>query len=148
MFGWSTQVQGAGRLDPGAIGDIIAYMRDFPGNEREYIYPGRNPGNSVAGRELFKKNCARCHGESGEGSKAPALHNQEFLNAASNGYLLSTITLGRKGTRMPSWGTGSEEIPALSQDERRDIVSYIRSWQRYLIRKQSRGEPETSGTMP
>jgi mono/diheme cytochrome c family protein len=135
MFGWSTQVQGAGRLDPGAIADIIAFMRGYAGSEQEYIYQGSNPGSSTSGKGLFAKNCARCHGESGEGIKAPALHNQEFLNAASNGYVLATITIGRKGTRMPSWGTGSEEYPALSQAERRDIVAYIRSWQRYRIRK-------------
>ncbi len=135
MFGWSTQVQGAGRLNRQGISDIIAYMRQYAAGERDYIYQGSNPGNSAAGKELFTRHCARCHGENGQGTSAPALNNQEFLSAASNGYLVATISIGRQGTRMPYWGRGSENYPALSSGERRDIAAYVRSWQRFRIRK-------------
>ncbi len=135
MFGWSTQVRGAGRLDRQGISDIIRYMREFTSGERNYIYQGSNTGNAVKGRELFGRHCSPCHGKDGPGTSAPALNNQEFLSAASNGYLLATITIGRQGTKMPSWGKGSGEYPALSPEERRDIVSHIRSWQRFRIRK-------------
>jgi mono/diheme cytochrome c family protein len=135
MFGWSTQVQGAGRLDRQGISDIIAFMRQCAAGERDYIYQGSNPGNSVSGKELFIRHCSRCHGEDGQGTSAPALNNQEFLSAASNGYLIATITIGRQGTRMPSWGKGTENYPALSSAERRDVAAYVRSWQRFRIRK-------------
>ncbi len=134
MFGWSTDVQGAGKLDRQGVADIIAYMREFGGSEREYIYPGSNPGNARPGRDLFAGHCAECHGNGGEGTRAPALNNQEFLASASNGYIMATISLGRKGTRMPSWGYGSEDYPALTSDQRKDLVAWIRSWQRYPIR--------------
>ena len=75
-----------------------------------------------------------CHGEAGEGKKAPALHNQEFLGAATNGYLLATITLGRRGTPMPSWGTGSQQHRRLTAVERKELVAFIRSWQTVVIR--------------
>ena len=42
---------------------------------------------------------SRCHGTNGEGTEAPALNSQEFLNAATNGYILATMTIGRDGTR-------------------------------------------------
>lgn len=133
MFGWSTDVQGAGKLDRQGISDIIAYMRKVAAGERDYIYQGSNPGNAEKGKGLFTNNCTRCHGENGQGTLAPALNNQEFLSSATNGYLLATISIGRQGTKMPSWGIGSEEYPALDAGQRKNIVAYVRSWQRFRI---------------
>ena len=135
MFGWSTDVQGAGKLDPQGVSDIIAYMRENARSERDYIYQGSNPGNAGTGRDLFDANCAECHGKEGEGLKAPALNNQEFLSAASNGYIMASISIGREGTKMPSWGYGSAEYQALTSTQRKDLVAWIRSWQRYRIKK-------------
>ena len=86
------------------------------------------------GGAIFNQRCAKCHGENGEGVKGPALNNQEFLSAASNGYLMATITLGRNQTAMPSWGYAQLDAPALSQTERHDLVAYLRSWQRIQIK--------------
>jgi len=135
MFGWSTDVQGEGRLDRQGVSDIIQYMRQTSALEREYIYQGSNPGNSARGKSLFATNCAECHGKYGEGTNAPALNNQEFLSAASNGYLIATISIGREGTKMPSWGRGSDDYPALDASARKDLAAYLRSWQRFRIRK-------------
>jgi hypothetical protein len=134
MFGWSRDVQGAGKLDIQDVSDIIAYMRKNVRSRRNYIYQGSNPGDAGAGRYLFADNCAECHGKNGEGVKAPALNNQEFLNAVTNGYLMATISIGRDGTKMPSWGHGSDEYQALTSTQRKDLVAWIRSWQRYRIR--------------
>ena len=98
-----------------------------------YIYEGANPGNKNTGKGLFLKHCAECHGEDGKGISAPGLNNQEFLNAASNGYIMATMTLGRKDTRMPSWGYPGEDHPVLTPEERKDITAWIRSWQRIKI---------------
>jgi cytochrome c oxidase cbb3-type subunit 3 len=135
MFGWSTDIQGEGKLDPQGVSDIIAYMRLTAQTPRNYIYQGSNPGKAGVGKSLFAENCAECHGEGGEGKNAPALNNQEFLSAASNGYLIATISIGREGTKMPSWGKGSGIYTALSTSQRKDLVAHIRSWQRFRIRK-------------
>ncbi|MFC2080742.1 c-type cytochrome [Bacteroidota bacterium] len=134
MFGWSTDVQGEGKLDRQGISNIIAYMRKTADGRRDYIYQGSNPGNAVSGKKVFAGHCAECHGKNGEGSSAPALNNQEFLSAATNGYIMATISIGREGTKMPSWGRGSEEFPTLGAVQRKDLAAYIRSWQRYKIR--------------
>jgi len=134
MFGWSTHVQGEGRLDRKGISDIISYMRSLEGKERDYIYSGSNPGNANRGEKIFARHCIECHGKDGSGDKAPALNNQEFLSAANNGYIMAAITIGRDGTKMPSWGMGSEEYPALTPAERKNLVAHIRSWQRFRIR--------------
>ena len=135
MFGWTTDVQGAGKLDRQGVSDIIFYMRQVAEGERDYIYQGSNPGNAAPGKGVFAEHCAQCHGLNGEGTDAPALNNQEFLSAATNGYIMATITIGREGTKMPSWGRGSDDFPALNPGERKDPVAYIRSWQRIRIRK-------------
>lgn len=133
MFGWSTDVYNAERLTVTDIGNIIAFMRKSAAEHPDYIYPGSNPGDIVPGEKLYRQHCAECHGKDGEGEKAPALHNQELLNAATNGYLLATITVGREGTAMPAWGSLSDDHPMLTGKERQDIVAWIRHWQRIRI---------------
>ena len=134
MFGWSTDVYNQEKLEAQDIANIIEYMRESSRESLTYVYPGSNPGQSSAGADLFKKRCAECHGDTGEGVKGPALNNQEFLSAASNGFLMATITLGRNGTAMPSWGYGHDNYPELTGKERQDLVAYIRSMQRIRIK--------------
>lgn len=134
MFGWSSDVYNEEKLDRSDISNIISFMRQSAREPMTYLYPGSNPGDRQNGELLFSRHCAECHGKSGEGVKAPALNNQEFLSAATNGYLLATITLGRNKTDMPSWGYGSGDYPRLEGNDRSDIVAHIRSWQRIRIK--------------
>jgi mono/diheme cytochrome c family protein len=134
MFGWSTDVYNQEKLERQDISNIIGHMRLSAQKELSYVYQGSNPGQGTEGALLFKKHCAECHGLSGEGVKAPALNNQEFLSAASNGYLLATISIGRSGTAMPSWAYGDSEHPQLAGRDRHDLVAYIRSFQRIQIK--------------
>lgn len=133
MFGWSKDVYNDERLEQDDIGNIVAFLRAESLKTPDYIYVGSNPGDSETGKLLFIKNCVECHGEQGEGVKAPALNNQELLSGASNGFLLATMTIGREGTGMPSWGYEEEDHTALSGKERQDIVAFIRTWQRIEI---------------
>ena len=135
MHGWSKKVQGTDGLNEADISNIIGFLRSEPYLEWEYIYPGPVKGNESNGSVVFQNLCAECHGIDGKGEKAPALNNQEFLNAATNGFLMATITLGRKSTRMPSWGRGSDEYPALSGEEREDLVAFLRSYQMVRIKR-------------
>ncbi len=134
MFGWSSDVYDQEQLGMQDISNIIAYMRKSSKEPLSYIFPGSNPGDRIKGAEVFADRCAECHGPSGEGTKAPALNNQELLSAASNGYFMATITLGREGTAMPSWGYGGDDYPALSGEERKNLVATIRAWQRIRIK--------------
>jgi cytochrome c oxidase cbb3-type subunit 3 len=119
-----------------ALSDLLAYMRSEKNKIPPYIISGPAIGNPELGEQLFQQYCAECHGKNGEGTAAPQLNNQEFLNAATNGYLLATITLGRSGTPMPSWGLADRKRAILTMRERHNIVSYIRKWQTISIRRQ------------
>jgi mono/diheme cytochrome c family protein len=134
MFGWRGQLTAQGEIGDKHIYDVIAFMEAACNKKWDYIYPGANPGNSSEGSDLYRNHCSVCHGENGSGIKAPQLNNQEFLNAATNGYIIATISLGREGTNMPSWGEGNDQYPQLSNKQRQDITSYIRSWQKINIK--------------
>ncbi len=134
MFGWSTDVYNQEKLERQDISNIIGHMRKTAREELSYVYQGSNPGEQQKGALLFEQHCTECHGTAGEGLKAPALNNQELLSAASNGYLLATISLGRTRTAMPSWGYGDKDHPQLSGKERLDLVAYIRSFQRIHLK--------------
>ena len=132
MFGWTRQSRAGKKLVMADVNDVVAFMRTAP--RPDFLPPGASAGNPEQGSGLFRELCAPCHGESGEGPKAPALNNQELLGAATNGYLLATLTLGRRGTPMPSWGTGSPQHRRLTPGERKDLVAFVRSWQTTIIR--------------
>ena len=135
MIGWSTAVSRQARLSASDIADVIAFLRHSSQNPPDVIYPGPIFGSAEKGRSLFQALCVECHGQMGEGSQAPALNNQEFQNAATNGYIYATLSLGRKGTDMPSWGRGSDKYRALNSQERHDIVAHLRQWQKVVIKK-------------
>ena len=135
MIGWSTAVSRQDRLSTSDIADVVAYLRHASQNPPDVIYTGPIFGSAEKGKILFQELCVECHGQLGEGSQAPALNNQEFLNAATNGFIYATLSLGRNGTDMPSWGQGSDEYRTLAFQERHDIVAFLRQWQKVVIKK-------------
>jgi mono/diheme cytochrome c family protein len=79
------------------------------------------------GRVRFAENCAICHGPQGEGVTAPTMNSQEFLMSVSDEVIFSLIRSGVPGTAMPSWSQAfGGPFP---DDEIRDLVAYIRSWE-------------------
>jgi mono/diheme cytochrome c family protein len=65
---------------------------------------------AIAGAEVFKANCAACHGETGLGDGPagaaldPAPKNLAVLQAqAGDDYLFWRITTGKEGTSMVPW---------------------------------------------
>jgi len=73
-----------------------------------------------AGRKLYGAQCARCHGERGEGvGRAPSLLS-EAVRHASAGALFWFLTNGDLRRGMPAWSR-------LSEPRRWQIVAYLRS---------------------
>ena len=80
------------------------------------------------GKDLYVKNCAKCHGESGNGY-GPVSHGfttwprqlwaWNSTGPETDGYLYWFITNGRSD--MPPWGI------ILSENERWDLVSYVKT---------------------
>jgi len=80
-------------------------------------YEGQPP---AATKRLFHLDCARCHGENGEGSgNIPSL-TSEKIKSATPGELFWYITKGDINNGMPSWA-------AVPKRQRWQIVSYVKS---------------------
>ena len=62
------------------------------------------------GAGVFSAICTGCHGLQGQGKRAPgrqtfpAIASPDFLQLATNKFILETVTLGRPGRKMPAWG--------------------------------------------
>lgn len=76
---------------------------------------------TISGKDLYKNNCARCHGENGEGDKGPNLISKKKQEKwkDSDEKLVGKITKG--GWRMPAFGK------KLKADEIKSIAEYVRS---------------------
>ncbi len=134
MFGWEKDVASQDRLSNSQIADIITYLREKAIEPKAILHPGSNLGQAASGEQVYQKNCATCHGTNGEGTKGPALKNQELLNGGTNGYLYATISLGRQNTHMPSWGRGDTAHAKLSIQERQNVVAFVRTWQNVVLK--------------
>lgn len=73
-----------------------------------------------AGRKLYDMQCARCHGERGEGAgHAPSLLSKE-MRRASPGALFWFLTNGDLRRGMPAWSR-------LSEPRRWQIVAFLKT---------------------
>ena len=82
------------------------------------------------GGDLYGRMCSVCHGASGEGYKADnatALSHPDFLASVSDDFLKHSITVGRSGTVMSSWG--KERGGPLPPSDVDALVAFIRTWQ-------------------
>jgi len=122
---WGTKA-----LSPQQVKDTVAYLRVRASDKTRLPRRFPSTGTVGEGRELYERTCAKCHGPDGKGVEAPSLNTPEFLNAATDGFLLATIARGRRDTKMVPFGpssSGGEQH--LSAEEMRNIVHFLRSWQ-------------------
>lgn len=81
------------------------------------------------GRELFLDKCALCHGKRGDGKgvrssalsrRPPDFANPEWQDETTPRQMFKVVSEGKRGTSMPAW-------PTLSEDQKWDVVAYVRS---------------------
>ena len=81
------------------------------------------------GETIFTAVCSSCHGANGRGMRFPGLvpnpsiTNPDFLELASDDFLLQTIRSGRPGRPMLPWG---ERENGFTDDEIRLVIEFIR----------------------
>jgi mono/diheme cytochrome c family protein len=84
-----------------------------------------------AGEEIYRAYCAACHRPEGEGSnyanlgvRSPGIGSPDFLDVATDQFLLATLETGRPERKMPAW-TGASAT--LSVEEAKSLVAFIRN---------------------
>src|SRR5262245_54066087 len=76
--------------------------------------------DQARGQRLFEGQCARCHGVQGGGGTGANLRRPKLRHAADDDSLFNLIRSGIPGTGMPyTW--------AMTDNEVRDVIAYVRS---------------------
>lgn len=98
-----------------------SWLKKVPAADRARTNPyANNPEAVAAGGNLFRNNCAKCHGESAEGKGArPSLKSQR-IQSASDGELAWLLKNGESYKGMPGWG-------GLPEQQRWQLIAYLRS---------------------
>ena len=115
-----------GPLNNDHVNDLIAFLRSYQDNlsealETQWVSLENNP-DLTSGAKLYKKECAKCHGDIGEGGTALSLNNPTFLITASDAYLRYAIEKGRSNTLMLAY----EKI--FTPQEITNLVAVIRGF--------------------
>ena len=100
-----------------------------------------DPTLASAGKAVYEQNCIFCHQADAIGKVgfAPSLTNQEFLETASDKFLMATIRDGRAGTGMPPFAH-------LGRKDGEAIVAYLRQHAKLANRSaEIDAEPRSQG---
>lgn len=84
------------------------------------------PSEVVDFNELYKQNCAGCHGTDGKGGAAIALANPVFLAIADDNVIRRVASNGVPGTPMSAFAQSAGGM--LTEKQIEALVSGIRSW--------------------
>ena len=96
-------------------------FRNAPATEstRKNPYAGSATA-ATAGKTLYSKNCAQCHGNNRQGmGPAPALDSQR-VQTATPGELFWFIEVGKPASGMPAW-------PTLTKQQKWQVVTFLQS---------------------
>ena len=75
--------------------------------------------SAEAGRLLFQKKCASCHGENAKGGRAPDLTSGSWRHGGTEEDLIRSITQGIPDTQMPPF-----QMP---REEAQSIIAFLRA---------------------
>jgi mono/diheme cytochrome c family protein len=104
---------------------FVAYRVREPGLRRAATR-AQTTSYAAIGQELFRANCAQCHGNDGTGGgAAPTLNSSQFLKNTSDDQIFALVSGGVSGTEMPAW---SLDYGGTFTDEQvRQVITYLRS---------------------
>lgn len=132
---WRVQVVAlhlSGEIPDITLGEVLHYMGPGSDQSMRHLIARRNPHAAIrnfktseqdaaAGAQIFLNQCSDCHGPDGTGSQvAPALAGREFEHGNSDWAVYRTVRDGVASTAMQS-------TPDLSEDQRWQVISFVRS---------------------
>ncbi len=129
-----------GPFDEAEAGELARQLKARWGDPKQktagvptYLDPGG--GDVEAGRAVWAKACANCHGADGKGNTSGAIHEQAFLGLTTNQALRRLIITGRPDLGMPDYADRkgrNEKFQPLTQVEVTNLTAYLASWRHSL----------------
>ncbi len=109
--------------DAQALADVTAYIAKLPMNPDwgKGPWPPGTP-EYVEGEKLFKDNCVKCHGETGEGNNEkfyPKIQGQHYA------YMLRQFEWIRDGKRRNANPEMMEQIKNFSNDDMKKVINWV-----------------------
>jgi cytochrome c oxidase cbb3-type subunit 3 len=101
--------------------DVEAYNKKNALNVDESHVELANVAGIAEGQDIFKTNCAACHGNAGEGVVGPNLTDNYWIHGGSLNELFKTVKYGWPAKGMKSWEAD------LSAVQIKNVISYIHS---------------------
>lgn len=102
-----------------SVADVTEYIAKLPMNPENGVGPGADLAH---GEQLFKDNCVRCHGSSGEGNYDkyyPRIQGQHYA------YLLRQYKWIKEGRRRNANPDMIEQIKNFSDKDTVDVLDYV-----------------------
>ena len=124
---------------------LVKHMRTWQTKPSRALGADTIHGDADAGRLIYSRACASCHGNDAEGAVGPQLRNAAFLRSASDAMLKHWIAYGKTGTPMLGFLTGQQGLVDLSSQQVDNVVAYLRSLERQgrsFVAKSPHGRPE------
>jgi mono/diheme cytochrome c family protein len=98
-----------------------SWLKKVPQSDRMRVNPYARQTDAVAaGVNLYRNNCAKCHGANAEGKGSRPTLKSARMATASDGEIAWIIKNGQSFKGMPSWG-------GLPEQMRWQLVTYLRS---------------------
>jgi mono/diheme cytochrome c family protein len=98
-----------------------SWLKKVPQTDRDRVNPyAHQQDATAAGANLFRNNCAKCHGEHAEGKGSRPTLRSDRIAHATDGEIAWLLKNGNAFKGMPGWG-------GLPDQERWQIVAYVRS---------------------
>ncbi len=101
--------------------DVDAYNKKNALNVDESDVKFADAAGITDGADIYKTNCAACHGNFGEGNVGPNLTDDYFIHGGTANELFKTVKYGWPAKGMKSWETD------LSAVQIKNVISYIHS---------------------
>lgn len=100
-----------------------AWLKKVPASDRAMVNPvAAQPDAISAGSNLYKNNCAQCHGADGNGRGGRPAVRSARIAGTTDGDLYWLLKNGQPFRGMPTWAK-------LPEGQRWQIVAYLRSIQ-------------------
>jgi len=115
----------SGQIDENSLWALVKFIKEGQMDVRPYLdVSGGAKGSAVTGKDLYEKNCQKCHGVDGNtldfNAKKDGVQGIGFLANDNPQESLHKIRWGHPGSKMPSMITEAN----LSDQETVDILAY------------------------